>query len=275
MNIATGADRPLLVDIGVNFHSGQLASMTTSLLARAKAAGVMQILATGTSLVSSLRALELAKANPGVVFATAGVHPHDAKSFDLPTARRLIDLWNCPEVVAVGECGLDYNRNFSTPAAQRSAFEQQLTMAVETGKPLFLHCREAFVDFHAMLAPVMAQGVRGVVHCFTGDRAEAESFLAMGLDIGITGWVTDRQRGQALRDAVAAIPLNRLHLETDAPYLMPKNAGLRGKPNEPANLPWVAAGLAELLQRDVAQIVQACSENSRRMFGLQRIAGGA
>lgn len=272
MNIAPGAARPHLVDIGVNFHSGQLTSMTASLLARAKAAGVMQILATGTSLDSSLRALDLAKVNPGVVFATAGVHPHNAKSFDLPTVRQLIDLWICPEVVAVGECGLDYNRNLSTPAAQRSAFEQQLAMAVETGKPLFLHCRDAFVDFHDMLVPAMAQGARGVVHCFTGDRSEVESFLAMGLDIGITGWVTDRQRGQALRDAVAAIPLNRLHLETDAPYLMPKNAGLRGKPNEPANLPWVAAGLAELLRCDIAEIVEACTENSRRMFDLPSIA---
>ena len=249
--------------------------MTASLLMRAKAAGVMQILATGTSLDSSLRARDLAKANPGVVFATAGVHPHNAKSFDLPTARQLIDLWRCSEVVAVGECGLDYNRNFSTPAAQRYAFEQQLAMAVETGKPLFLHCRDAFVDFRDMLAPVVAQGARGVVHCFTGDRDQVEFLLAMGLDIGITGWVTDLQRGQALRGAAAAIPLNRLHLETDAPYLMPKNAGLRGKPNEPANLPWVAGGLAELLQCDVEQLVNACTENSRRMFGLPSIADPA
>lgn len=257
-----------MVDIGVNFHASQLASITTSLLARAQAAGVAQILATGTSLASSHLALELARAHPGVVFATAGVHPHDAKSFDAHTFRALAELWKHPEVVAVGECGLDYNRNFSTPEAQRAAFGQQLSMAVQAGKPLFLHCRDAFADFHDMLAPVVADGARGVVHCFTGDRAEAEAFLAMGLDIGITGWVTDLQRGQALREAVPHLPLDRLHLETDAPYLFPKNAGSRRGHNEPANLRWVAAGVAALMQREVDEIVQACSANSRRMFGL-------
>ena len=275
MSIEAQAASPLLVDIGVNFHSSQLASMTAPLLARAKAAGVAQILATGTSLASSLRALELARVHRGLVFATAGVHPHDAKTFDGATFDRLAELWRCPEVVAVGECGLDYNRNFSTPEAQRAAFDRQLSMAARTGKPLFLHCRDAFADFHDMLAPVVADGAHGVVHCFTGDRAEAEAFLAMGLDIGITGWVTDLQRGQALRAAIRAIPLDRLHLETDAPYLMPKNAGLRGKPNEPAYLPWVAAGVAELLERDVAEVIAACSANSRRLFGLPPIEAAA
>jgi TatD DNase family protein len=268
MNTDSKGARPPLVDIGVNFHSAQLASMTSPLLARAKAAGVAQILATGTSLASSRLALDLAKANPGVVFATAGVHPHGAKSHDTATFRELIELWKCPEVVAVGECGLDYNRNFSTPQAQRTAFEQQLSMAVETRKPLFLHCRDAFTDFHDMLAPVVADGARGVVHCFTGNRAEAEAFLEMGLDIGITGWVTDLQRGQALREAVPALPLDRLHLETDAPYLFPKNSGARRGHNEPANLPWVAAGVAELMNREVDEIIQTCTANSRRMFNL-------
>lgn len=257
-----------MIDIGVNFHSSQLASITDSLLARAKAAGVAQILATGTSLSSSRLAVDLAKAHRGVVFATTGVHPHDAKSLDAGAFRELAELWKCPEVVAVGECGLDYNRNFSTPEAQRAAFERQLSMAVQTRKPLFLHCRDAFDDFHDMLAPVVADGAHGVVHCFTGSRAEAEAFLEMGLDIGITGWVTDLQRGQALREAVPHMPLGRLHLETDAPYLFPKNAGSRRGHNEPANLRWVAAGVAELMHRDVEEIIEACSANSRRMFGL-------
>ncbi|WP_051236249.1 TatD family hydrolase [Ottowia thiooxydans] len=268
MNTESKPERAQLVDIGVNFHSAQLAPLTDQLLMRARAANVAQILATGTSAASSRQALELARAHPGTVFATAGVHPHGAKSFDADAVRELAELWKCPEVVAVGECGLDYNRNFSTPEAQRMAFAQQLSMAIETRKPLFLHCRDAFADFHDMLAPVVADGARGVVHCFTGNRAEAEAFLALGLDIGITGWVTDLQRGQALRDAVPAIPLDRLHLETDAPYLFPKNAEKRRGHNEPANLPWVAAGVAKLLRRDVDNIIQACTSNSRRMFGL-------
>ncbi|VTU34542.1 Deoxyribonuclease TatD [Variovorax sp. PBS-H4] len=148
------------------------------------------------------------------------------------------------------------------------AFEQQLSVAVETGKPLFLHCRDAFTDFHYMLAPVMADGARGVVHCFTGNRLEAEAFLAMGLEIGITGWVTDVQRGQALREALPAKPLDRLHLETHAPYQFPANAEKRRGHNEPANLPWVAASVAELVGRDVDDVIRACSSNSRRMFDL-------
>jgi TatD DNase family protein len=268
MSTGSKVKRAQLVDIGVNFHSAQLTSLTAQLLERARAANVTQILATGTSVASSRAALELARANPGTVFATAGVHPHDAKSYDTGTSREMAELWKCPEVMAVGECGLDYNRNFSTPQAQRIAFERQLSMAVETRKPLFLHCRDAFTDFHDMLTPVVADGARGVVHCFTGNRAEAEAFLAMGLDIGITGWVTDLRRGQALREALPAIPLDRLHLETDAPYLFPKNAETRRGPNEPANLPWVAASVAELMGRDVDEIIGACSCNSRRMFDL-------
>lgn len=268
MSTGSRFERARLVDIGVNFHSAQLVSLTDQLLMRARAANVSQILATGTSVASSRLALELARANPGTVFATAGVHPHGAKSYDPSTFRQLTELWACPEVVAIGECGLDYNRNFSTPQAQRMAFEQQLTVAEETGKPLFLHCRDAFTDFRDMLAPVMADGARGVVHCFTGTRVEAEAFLAMGLDIGITGWVTDLQRGRALREALPAIPLDRLHLETDAPYLFPKNAEKRRGHNEPANLPWVAASVAELMGRDVDEIIRTCSSNSRRMFGL-------
>lgn len=268
MSKGTQSERPQLVDIGVNFHSSQLLSLSEHLLVRARAANVTQILATGTSAASSRLALELARAHPGMVFATAGVHPHDAKSYDPSTFRELTELWKCPEVVAVGECGLDYNRNFSTPQAQRIAFEQQLSMAVETRKPLFLHCRDAFTDFHDMLAPVVAYGARGVVHCFTGNRAEAEAFLALGLEIGITGWVTDLQRGQALREALPAIPLDRLHLETDAPYLFPKNADTRRGHNELANLPWVAKSVAELLECDVDKLIHACSSNSRRLFCL-------
>ncbi|SOE06384.1 TatD DNase family protein [Variovorax sp. YR752] len=271
MSTNSSGDRPQLVDIGVNFHAAQLVSLTDALLVRAKAAGVTQILATGTSLASSRLARDLAKANPGVVFATAGVHPHGAKSCDPNTLRELAELWKCSQVVAIGECGLDYNRNFSTPQLQRIAFERQLSMALGIRKPFFLHCRDAFTDFHDMLAPVVADGARGVVHCFTGDRAEAEAFLGMGLDIGITGWVSDLKRGMALREAISAIPLDRLHLETDAPYLLPKNPGVRRGHNEPANLRWIAISVAELMNRDVEEIIQACSGNSRRMFGLPSV----
>ncbi len=176
-----------------------------------------------------------------------------------------------PACVAVGETGLDYNRNFSTPANQRRAFAAQLELAADTGKPLFLHCRDAFDDFYSMMRDAVAGGAHGVVHCFTGSQDEAEAFAELGLDIGVTGWVTDLTRGQALREAVKTIPLDRLHLETDAPYLAPKNAKKRRPYNEPANLIWVARAIAELRGIDELAVARACTSNSARLFRLANL----
>lgn len=263
-----------LVDIGVNFHSKQLADKHAGLFARARAAGVATILATGTSVQSSRQAHELAQGHPGVVYATAGIHPHKADSWDAGTAKSLASLWQSPLCVAVGECGLDYNRNFSTPENQRKAFKAQLEAAFVYKKPLFLHCRDAFEDFIRILAEFSVGGktpLAGVVHCFTGTRAEAEQVIALGFDIGITGWVTDSKRGSALRDALAHIPLNRMHLETDAPYLAPQNLKVRGKFNEPANLPFVAQAIGQILGVSQEDVGRQCAENSRRMFGLAEV----
>jgi len=255
------------IDIGVNFHSSQLKGLTTELVARAAAAGVVQILATGTSLAASRLARDVAHAHPGV-WATAGVHPHDAKGWDAHGAEAFEALWADPRVVAVGECGLDYNRMFSPADAQRRAFQAQAQAAVRCAKPLFLHCRDAFDDFHALLRDARAEGAHGVVHCFTGGAAEAEATLALGFDLGITGWVTDAARGAELRDALRVIPLDRLHLETDAPYLRPKNAGKTRPYNEPALLPFVARAVAELKRVDVAEVAAHAARNGRRLFGL-------
>ena len=256
-----------MIDIGVNFHSSQLKGLASELLARAGAAGVTHILATGTSLHASELALAFAREH-AQVWATAGVHPHDAKHWTPQSAAQFEPLWADARVVAVGECGLDYNRMFSPVAEQRVAFEAQVAAAVRLDKPLFLHCRDAFDDFRAMLRDAAAAGAHGVVHCFTGGAAEAEAFLALGFDIGITGWVTDAARGTAPRDALRVIPADRLHLETDAPYLRPKNAGKTRPYNEPALLPFVAKAVAELKQVDVATLSAQATANSRRLFRL-------
>ncbi|MBV8634462.1 MAG: TatD family hydrolase [Burkholderiaceae bacterium] len=257
-----------LIDIGVNFHAKQLAGKAETLLARARQAGVCSILATGTSASASNKALALAKEHKEV-YATAGVHPHDASQWSASTAAAMKRLWQEPKVVAVGECGLDYNRMFSPAQAQRTAFEAQLAGALETGKPLFLHCRDAFEDFHAMLREAAQAGVHGVVHCFTGSADEAQAYLALGFDIGVTGWVTDLARGGDLRAAVRQIPLERLHLETDAPYLRPKTAPKGEGFNEPAFLPYVAREVAALRGDMTAeQVAAACAANSRRLFKL-------
>ena len=256
-----------LIDIGVNFHASQLKGVGTELLARATDAGVTHILATGTSLSSSRSALEFARRHPRV-WATAGVHPHTAKEYAAPMSAALATLWADERIVAVGECGLDYNRMFSPAAAQRGAFEAQIQASVRTGKPLFLHCRDAFDDFRAMLREAAQAGAHGVVHCFTDGAAEAEAYLSLGFDIGITGWITDLARASALRDAMRVIPIDRLHLETDAPYLRPRNAGKTRPYNEPALLPFVAKAVAELKGLDVATIAAHASANSRRLFKL-------
>ena len=256
-----------MIDIGVNFHSSQLKGLAAELLTRAAAAGVTHILATGTSLHASELALAFARTHERV-WATAGVHPHDARHWDAASTAQFEPMWADDLVVAVGECGLDYNRMFSPREAQRQAFEAQIAAAVRTAKPLFLHCRDAFDDFEAMLRDAAAAGAHGVVHCFTEGAAEAEAFLALGFDIGITGWVTDAVRGSTLREAVRVIPADRLHLETDAPYLRPKNAGKTRPYNEPALLPFVAKAVAELKGMDVAALSAQATANSRRLFKL-------
>jgi len=256
-----------LVDIGVNFHSPQLRGLTPELLERARAAGVAQVLATGTSLASSRAALEVAREHEGV-WATAGVHPHGASELDENCFAGLEALWRDDRVVAVGECGLDYDRMFSPAEAQRRAFAVQIEAAVRRGRPLFLHCRDAFADFHAMLRDAAGAGARGVAHCFTGGPDEAEALLALGFDLGITGWLTDVARGGALRDALRVIPLERLHLETDAPWLRPKNARRTRPYNEPALLPWIAQAAAEILGVTDEALAAQASANSRRLFGL-------
>ncbi len=256
-----------LIDIGVNFHSSQLRDVGAELVARAAAAGVTGILATGTSLEASRTELAFAR-HHARVWSTAGMHPHTASEWSVSTAADFEPLWADERVVAVGECGLDYNRMFSPKAAQRVAFEAQIAASVRTGKPLFLHCRDAFDDFHAMLREAAQAGAHGVVHCFTSTAAEAEACLALGFDIGITGWVTDPARGADLRDAMRVIPLDRLHLETDAPYLRPKNAGKTRPYNEPALLPFVAQAVAALKGVDAATLAARATANSVRLFKL-------
>ena len=257
----------MFIDIGVNFHSNKILGQEESLLARAREANVQAIFATGTSLAASNMAVSLARKHNDV-YATAGVHPHDAVNWTADVAGALESLWRDSKVVAVGETGLDYDRMFSPREAQRVAFEAQLDAAVSLGLPLFLHCRDAFADFLAMVESAAKNGARGVVHCFTGTMEEAEAYLELGFDIGITGWITDPVRGQSLRAAVPHISINRLHLESDAPHLRPKTAP-RGHGNEPALLHYIAHEIA-VLRGDMSAdaVAKACTANSIRLFRL-------
>ena len=259
--------RMQLIDIGANLTHDSFDRDRAAVLERARAAGVAQLVVTGASREHSPQALQLARAHPGVLFATAGVHPHHASEYTDECDAEMRALHAHPEVVAVGECGLDYFRDFSPRPMQRSAFERQLQIAVDTGKPLFLHQRDAHADFMAMMKNFDGRLGPAVVHCFTGTREELFDYLDQDWHIGITGWLCDERRGAHLRELVKHIPANRLMVETDAPYLLPRT--LKPMPKDRRNEPAFLAHIVEELARDRGETVQraaAASTATARAF---------
>lgn len=258
-----------LIDIGLNLTHDSFDADRGEVLGRARRAGVARAIVTGTSVAASVRALELADSLPGL-FATAGIHPHHASEFDAHSRAALEPLLAAERVVAVGECGLDYFRDFSPRDDQLEAFGAQLELAADTGLPVFLHQRDAHEDFLRLLTAVRDRLSGGVAHCFTGGPDEARSYLDLDLHIGVTGWICDERRGAALRAAVTRIPLDRLLLETDAPYLLPRDyePSPKGRRNEPGLLPHILERLGKETGRVPEEIAAATTANAERLFGL-------
>ena len=259
-----------LIDIGANLTHDSFDRDRDAVLQRAREAGVTRMIVTGASREHSPRALELARAHPGVLFATAGVHPHHASEYTAECDAEMRALHAHAEVVAVGECGLDYFRDFSPRPMQRKAFEQQLQIAADIGKPLFLHQRDAHADFMAMMKAFDGQLGPAVVHCFTGTREELFDYLDRDWHIGITGWLCDERRGAHLRELVKSIPADRLMIETDAPYLLPRTLkpSPRDRRNEPAFLPHIAAELARDRGESVDVVATTTAATTRDFFRL-------
>jgi TatD DNase family protein len=259
-----------LIDIGANLTHDSFDHDRDATLARAHAAGVSQLVVTGASREHSPQALALARAHPGVLFATAGVHPHHAAEYTEECDAEMRELQRAPEVVAVGECGLDYFRDLAPRPAQHRAFERQLQIAAGTGKPLFLHQRDAHADFVAIMREFDGRLGPAVVHCFTGTREELFDCLDHDWHIGITGWLCDERRGAHLRELVREIPANRLMIETDAPYLLPRT--VRPQPSHRRNEPMYLAHIVEEVARDrdedIAVTAAATSATARAFFGL-------
>src|ERR671919_650395 len=238
-----------LVDVGANLTHPAFRDDLDAVLARAREAGVAQIVVTGTTVQESEAALALAASHPQALYATAGVHPHHARECDSLTIPALKEMAKDPRVVAIGECGLDFNRNYSPHPDQEKWFVAQLELGLSLQKPLFLHSRDAHPRFAEILRH---HGVKNAaVHCFTGERQELKAYLDLGLHIGITGWICDERRGRHLVDLVREIPNDRLLLETDAPYLTPRDMKPqpRARRNEPAFLPHIAKTVARALGR--------------------------
>lgn len=263
-----------LVDIGINLTHRSFAKDRDAVIARATAAGVSTLVITGTSVRESQHAAQLASAHPDAWFSTAGVHPHTAKECDEHSLSALRELAARDAVVAIGECGLDFNRDFSPRHVQEKWFEAQLELAAEVALPVFLHERDAEARMLEILAKHRSKLVGGVVHCFTGTRATAERYLALDLHIGITGWICDERRAASLVDAAPVIPLDRLMIESDGPFLLPRAylpptaKAVDGRRNEPAFLPAVVTGIAHATKRDEAEIAVETTRTARRFFGL-------
>jgi len=259
-----------LVDIGANLAHDSFDNDRDEVLARAFEAGVSTIVLTGSSEQSNADAAALAKSHPGRLFSTAGVHPHHASDYNMRLHEAIRTLTTEPAVVAVGECGLDYFRNFSPRDAQRNAFEKQLQLAEETGLPVFLHQRDAHEEFVEILEPRLPGLSRAVAHCFTGDEVQLERYLHMGLYIGITGWICDERRGAHLQDIIGMIPDDRLMIETDAPYLLPRSLKPRpsSRRNEPAFLREVLRVVAEARGQTEEAVAAATTATARQFFGL-------
>ena len=262
-----------LIDIGANLTHPAFHDDLPAVLRRARDAGVGSIVLTGTSIPESTSALKVSSAYPETVYATAGVHPHHARECDDSTIPALRVLAQQPRVVAIGECGLDFNRNYSPHPDQEKWFEAQVDLAIELQKPLFLHSRDAFASFFSLLK--RKQNLPpSVAHCFTGEKEELHAYLDLGLYIGITGWICDERRGAHLLQLVREIPADRLMLETDSPYLTPRD--LRPQPkarrNEPAFLPHILRTVARALDRSAEEVAAETTRNAKRFFGMDRNA---
>ncbi len=260
-----------LIDIGANLSHDSFRHDLPQVLERARAAGVAQVIVTGASESESRAAHDIASAHPGVLFATAGVHPHLAREWNGDTAMAIRELVQSPIVVAVGEAGLDFNRDFSPRPIQERVFAAQLELAVELRMPVFMHERDAHDRFAAILGEFRSRLGPAVIHCFTGDAQELDHYLELDLHVGITGWICDDRRGTHLRELVSRIPLERLMLETDSPYLLPRDLDPRPKSrrNEPMHLAHIAETVAACRKIDPAELADATTRTARAFFGLE------
>ena len=274
-----------LVDICVNLANSQFNDDRAELLTRSKLEQVDQLILTATDLNSASWLQGFIRNNTHKshlwpqLYCTAGVHPHDAQELLSQDnwQQQLKTLVQANEVVAVGETGLDFFRNFSSQAAQREVFEYQIELACKIEKPLFVHDRESDGAVLQQLAN-FSNLPATVIHCFTGTRDELTNYLDAGFYIGITGWVADPKRGVTLRELVADIPLSRLLIETDAPFLKPHNIvtpdlysiqkNKYKRRNEPAYLPFVLDAITSVRKESKEEIAVATSHNAHQIFGL-------
>ncbi len=266
-----------LIDIGANLSHPAFERDLPQVLQRARDNGVARIVVTGADADSSEQALMLARAEPDLLYATAGLHPHHAADCSADLLDQLRSLARTPEVLAIGEAGLDFNRNLASTAQQRFALERQLELAADIGLPLFLHERDAAQPMLELLRAHRDQLGNAVIHCFTGDRDALFGYLDLDLHIGLTGWLCDPRRGTHLHPLLPEIPRHRLMIETDAPYLLPRDLPpgvvAQSSRNEPCALPHILRAVATAAGRPQAELALETSATAERFFAFAAGAG--
>ncbi|MCO4786953.1 TatD family hydrolase [Marinomonas atlantica] len=254
-----------MLDIGVNLdHSSYLEDLN-AFREEYQQAGVDGIICIASSLEEAQKLITICSPYPDMHY-TFGCHPHHASTWQDNHTQVLLETFKTDsKAIAVGEMGLDFNRNYSTPDEQIFAFEAQLNIASQSNKPVYLHERDAFIELTQRLAQAQLPK-QGVIHCFTGDKDQLKKYLDLGLYVGITGWLLDERRNQTLVDAIKYLPLDRIMLETDAPYLLPRNIRPRPKRNHPKFLPYIAQGVAEAKNVSVEDVIIATKHNTQALF---------
>ncbi len=253
-------------DIGLNLFCKQFPD-SEKIIREAAQAGVACIL-TGTDQKENKKINDFVKKHE--VYGTAGIHPHNAdsaKQEDFAFIEKIVK--ENQRIVAVGECGLDYDRMFSVKENQIRCLEKHIVLTEKLDKPLFLHERSASEDFVRRFKKHPEICKKSVVHCFTGDKRTLDKYLSMGFSIGITGWICDDRRAKELREAVKIIPLNRILIETDAPYLTPRNVSGLGRTNVPQNIVYVAKELAKYMKVSEEALTENAKKNTERIFQIQ------
>ncbi|MDR0912427.1 MAG: TatD family hydrolase [Methanobrevibacter sp.] len=283
------------IDIGINLLHKSFNNDRIDVINEGYKLGVSKLILTGTTVDNSLKTLNFVnkfnnmndndndknncnynydklnnKDNVPIIYSTAGIHPHNAIEFNENSLNSLEKIAKSPNVKAIGECGLDYNRDFSPRDIQREVFEKQIQLAIKLDMPLFLHDRESCVDFSKILEKYQEDLDKFVVHCFTGTKEELEIYLDLGAYVGITGWICDERRGKNLLKLINDIPLDKLMIETDAPFLIPRNLDPKPKKhrNLPKYLPHIAKTIAIELGEDEKKISEVTYKNTVDFFNL-------
>tara|TARA_B100001769_G_scaffold141142_1_gene110560 strand:+ start:466 stop:1257 length:792 start_codon:yes stop_codon:yes gene_type:complete len=260
---------PSLIDIGANLTHPKLYDQLNKIVNNILSSETEIVIITSSNIEDTTIALDIISKYPEIFYTTIGYHPHNAKDFKIEHINKINKYSKNNKVIAIGECGLDYYREYSSVEQQIFCFENHLIIAKDNNMPIFLHERQAHGDFIALLKKYKHDIDKAVVHCFTGQKKELEAYLDLGCYIGITGWISDLDRGQHLHDLIKYIPKDKLMIETDSPYLIPKNLPFKHDGvNQPSYLNYVAESIAECLNEDITFVQEIVTENTKNFFSL-------